>query len=331
MDDGDGLEKTFTQRKAKFHKTCRLKFNQTELKRAAKRKMCVKDEVTDIGAQEKFTRQKVSRASSPVNKCFFCEQPASDALPLHKVSTFGLDSRVRQCAMNLQDQHLLAKLSEGDLIATEAEYHVQCLVSLYNRDRDRPKTSDTEYGANFAHSTVFAELISYMQTVLEDENIAPVFKLSTLKKLYTDRIYQLGESPSVVHSTRFKTKILSYFPELEAHTEGRDVLLVSNTNIGKSLRNACQLDGENEAVLLSRTANIVRRDMLKMKVLPFDGSFKEDCQENSVSNSLLMLVTMIMYGTNIKNQENYFSQPALSLSQLITYNSSGPRRQQPAV
>ena len=56
MDDGDGLDKTFTQRKAKFHRTCRLKFNQTELKRAVKRKMCVKDEVTDIGAQEKFTR-----------------------------------------------------------------------------------------------------------------------------------------------------------------------------------------------------------------------------------------------------------------------------------
>ena len=68
-----------------------------------------------------------------------------------------------------------------------------------------------------------------------------------------------------------------------------------------------------------------------MKVLPFDWSFKEDCQENYVSNSLLMLVTMIMYGTNIKNQKNYFSQPALSLSQLITYNSSGPRRQQTTV
>ena len=173
MDDGDGLEKTFTQRKAKFHKTCRLKFNQPELKRAAKRKMCVKDEVTDIGAQETFTWQKASRASNPVNKCFFCEQPASDALLLHKVSTFGLDSRVRQFAINLQDQHLLAKLSEGDLIATEAEYHVQCVVYLYNRDRDRSIQSDAEYGANVAHSTAFAELISYMQTVLEDDNIAP--------------------------------------------------------------------------------------------------------------------------------------------------------------
>uniref|UniRef100_UPI00358DF98B uncharacterized protein isoform X2 n=1 Tax=Myxine glutinosa TaxID=7769 RepID=UPI00358DF98B len=170
-----------------------------------------------------------------------------------------------------------------------------------------------------------------MQTALEDDNIAPVFKLSVLKKLYTDRVNQLGEGSSVVHSTRFKNKVLSYFPELEAHNEGRDVLLVANANIGKSLRSSCQLDGDSEAVFISRAANIVRRDMLRMKCLPFSGSFKEDCQENSVPHSLLMLVTMIMYGTDIQNQENYLSQPALSVSQLMTYNSCVRRRQQPSL
>ena len=90
------------KRKATFHETCRPNFNQTELKRAEKRKMCVRDEVTDVGAQEKITRLKVSQARNPVNKCFFSEHPASDALPLHKASTFGLESRVRQWAINLK-------------------------------------------------------------------------------------------------------------------------------------------------------------------------------------------------------------------------------------
>lgn len=70
--------------------------------------------------------------------------------------------------------------------------------------------------------------------------------------------------------------------------------------------------------------------MLRNKCVPFSGSFTEDCQDNSVPQSLLMLVTMIMYGTNIKNNASYLSQPALSLSQLMMYNSCVRRRQQPS-
>ena len=63
--------------------------------------------------------------------CFFCEKPEAEegTSSLHNVSTFELDTRVRQCAYQLQDQRLLAKLSGGDLIAQEAKYHLQCLVS----------------------------------------------------------------------------------------------------------------------------------------------------------------------------------------------------------
>ena len=49
----------------------------------------------------------------------------------------------------MQDHNLIAKLSEGDLIALGDAYHTQCLVSLYNRDRDIPQisgNSDTKLG-----------------------------------------------------------------------------------------------------------------------------------------------------------------------------------------
>jgi hypothetical protein len=46
-----------------------------------------------------------------------------------------VDARVREYATALQDQKLLAKLSEGDLVAIEAKYHPACLVLLYNRAR----------------------------------------------------------------------------------------------------------------------------------------------------------------------------------------------------
>ena len=121
-----------------------------------------------------------------------------------------LDTRVRQCAVILQDQRLLAGLSGGDLIAIGAEYHSQCLVSLYNRDRDKASTSDVDGDTNTAKRTAFAELISYIQTALENEDTFPVFQLSVLKKLYVDRVDQLGGDSSVIHSTRLKAISLNW-------------------------------------------------------------------------------------------------------------------------
>ena len=43
-----------------------------------------------------------------------------------------VDARIRQCAIKLEDKLLLAKLSAGDLISQDVQYHPQCLVSLYN-------------------------------------------------------------------------------------------------------------------------------------------------------------------------------------------------------
>lgn len=68
--------------------------------------------------------------------CFFCDKEGSaksDNDRLRQVRTFIVDARICQCAALLQDANLLAKLSDGDMIATEAQYHSRCLVSLYNR------------------------------------------------------------------------------------------------------------------------------------------------------------------------------------------------------
>ena len=59
--------------------------------------------------------------------------------------------------MKLQDKQLLAKLSAGDLIAQDAQYHVQCLV-LYNRAREtKPSDNFDMYTVN--EGIAFAELV----------------------------------------------------------------------------------------------------------------------------------------------------------------------------
>ena len=60
----------------------------------------------------------------------------------------------------------------------------------------------------------------------------------------------------------------------------------------------------------------------------FDGSFPRGCQEDAVPNSLVALVSMIMYGLNIKKRDTDGARQATrSLAQLLQYNSYVRRRQ----
>ena len=56
-----------------------------------------------------------------------------------------INLRVKECALQLQDEILLAKLSAGDLISQEAIYHGKCLASLYNKARKFHKKEGSGY------------------------------------------------------------------------------------------------------------------------------------------------------------------------------------------
>ena len=51
---------------------------------------------------------------------------------LHEATIFKIDQHVRQCATQIGDHELLARLSMGDMQALDAMYHSKCLMSLYN-------------------------------------------------------------------------------------------------------------------------------------------------------------------------------------------------------
>jgi len=222
-----------------------------------------------------------------------------------------------------------SKISGGDLIAQEAKYHLQCLVSLYNKARDT-KAGDEADLDKVNHGLAFAGLVSYIEDSRLDNGVAPMFKISDLVILYKARLQQLGTTVTGrIHSTKLKDRILSYFPDLTAIKQGREVLLVFNNDIGNALGKACEYDADNDAVHLARAAAIVRREMFKRKI-SFNGSFDTECQESSVPVSLLALVSMVLNGPNIKTQSancTSYLQSALTISQLLIYNSSIRRRE----
>ena len=136
--DKSSLAKTCIGNKAKFHKYCGNKFSDLKLERARKRlnkddsndnAMSVDDNVNEGNCG----RRKPMRATcSEVSKCFFCNSAEGD---LHKVLTFQLERKVKQCATILEDNTLLGKLGAGDMVVKDAMYHSKCLLALYKRSK----------------------------------------------------------------------------------------------------------------------------------------------------------------------------------------------------
>ena len=324
LDSGGGLEATLVANSAKWHKTCRLKFNQTKLERMKQKTLL--DTQSGAGTSTIHTRSSASLPSSDKSLCFFCNQPAGSTV-LHEASTYQLDQNVRECALQLKDTELLAKLAPGDMIALEAKYHLNCLAMLYKRAQQAmPKEEDADEAR--LHGIAFAELVAFMED-MRDEDCSPVFKLADLGNLYRARLEQLGATVDHrVHTTRLKIRLLAVFPQLREHTEGRDKLLSFEKDIGPALRKAC--DHDNDAMHLVRAAQVVRREMFNTK-FNFDGSFQPECQREAVPTSLLALVNMILDGANIKHQTQLVdaatSASALTVSQLLVFNSVKHSRQ----
>ena len=120
------LASAFVEHEAVFHKTCMTRYDQQKLQRK------IKQRNNDEGSSEtpQCSRNTVS-ANNFKEKCFFCDKVEACGT-LHSCQTLYLDMRVRKIAHELADTKLLAKLSEGDMVATEAKYHLKCLVLFYN-------------------------------------------------------------------------------------------------------------------------------------------------------------------------------------------------------
>ena len=108
-------------------------FNNTKLQRVQKRHQPLDTSLSDIPLSFKFTRKSstapTEERSLHLEECFICEKQASRS-ELREAMTMQLNTRLHQCAHNLQDQKRLAKLSAGDVVAQELKYHGTCLTLL---------------------------------------------------------------------------------------------------------------------------------------------------------------------------------------------------------
>lgn len=150
-DRSSELSKKFIEKSAVFHKSCIADYNIQKLLRKQKPHESfdlhptenVASDVEDdpsMNLPKRVTRKNLNVRNFQTCSCFFCDEE-DDKINLHQCQTISTSQRVHKIAVGLGDTQLIAKLSEGDMIATEAKYHDKCLVRLYNRYRNANKSS----------------------------------------------------------------------------------------------------------------------------------------------------------------------------------------------
>lgn len=300
--------------RAQWHKSCHAEFNANRLVRAKKRE---RESTPESTARE--DRRHRPRKCLDKTSCIFCTK--QDGL-LHEFRTLEADVNVRSMARDLQDSDLLTRIEGvGDLIALEAKYHLACLVGLRNRHRTLLRKQENLEGGNTEERKIraraFVELITHIENEVDDGTF--LFKFASLRHLYESRLADFGIR-SEVNKVRFKEQVLKHFPHAQEQNDGKSVILVFEKGMQQMLKQAMKLDYEGDALILAKAARIVRDDISRSCGFNFSGCFPPDCQKNSVPSNLKSMVTMLMRGADLKDQDSVDSQACMTASQIILFN-----------
>ena len=110
----EGIAETLLKHNASWHKSCRVKYNATKLKRLERKRKPIEGKVSlRLDDSGKRTRSDFAGTSVGEEVCFFCGGAATEGNPLSRANTVELDSRVRAVAMEANDFNLLGKLNAG--------------------------------------------------------------------------------------------------------------------------------------------------------------------------------------------------------------------------
>ena len=95
LDEGEGIAETLWKHNASWHKSCRVKYNATKLKRLERKRKPIEGKVSlQLDDSGKRTRSDLPSPSVGQEVCFFCGGAATEGNPLSWASTLELDSRV---------------------------------------------------------------------------------------------------------------------------------------------------------------------------------------------------------------------------------------------
>ena len=122
--------------------------------------------------------------------CIFCGEQNSEKF--HRHATRNAEVFLRTRTSEMDDNEMLTKISNGDLVAIEAKYHFSCLTKYRNRYRSylREKNKTTNEAYEQAKARTFVELLSYIECAIEESTY--LFEVKALRDMYQNQLKDIG-------------------------------------------------------------------------------------------------------------------------------------------
>ena len=170
------LTKTMVQKNAVFHKSCKVRFNKQMYERT------LKSDTKNVTEKEEEvitrTTRKGCNAKNFLVACFFVCDKTDSVDNLNECRTLYLDMRVRKIAHDSNNSQLIAKLIEGDMVATEAKYYHTCLTKLYNEYRSINRNRSKEMNElELIKGIALSELFAFIEDSIDSNDSIPTFLL----------------------------------------------------------------------------------------------------------------------------------------------------------
>ena len=229
-----------------------------------------------------------------------------------------LSKKVKDCAILLEDETILAKLAITDMHVLKSSYHLKCLASLYNRCKLAKNVN-----SDCTESAAFIKVLTYLKDESSKEK-GCYFKLKDLFDMYLDKTNGNSDERKS-NKTRFKDSLLAYVPTLCEIKAGRDVFLIMKSNLETFFDESKRPRDEKDTLI--RAAEIVR-ESIDDYTLEVDEENME-ISKKSIPKKVVTFVRMILEGPSVVNKEFDFNNhdiAAESISQLIVFNSIKRRR-----
>ena len=98
-----------------------------------------------------------------------------------------------------------------------------------------------------------AELVTYIDDVQAEIERFVVFKLKYLVVMYSTYLSAAARSNlnSRVNSTYLKDVTLAHFPDMQAHKDGQEIILIFSDDVGPAMRSECEYDADPHAIHLT--------------------------------------------------------------------------------
>ena len=277
------------------------------------------------------TTRKGCNAKNFLVACFFVCDKTDSVDNLNECRTLYLDMRVRKIAHDSNNSQLIAKLSEGDMVATEAKYYHTCLTKLYNEYRSINRNRSKEMNElELIKGIALSELFAFIEDSIDSNDSIPTFLLR-IKEILPRKI-RTKQCPEEfvenVHSTRLKLKILEEIPGLREEKQGKDVVLTLDGEMGRAVFEACHYSSQDGGFILAKAAKIIRKALFE-KDVSFNGDLSINKAESSYPFSLKRLIMMILEVSSVEDiKSTKTSKIANNISQIIRFNAVKHRRKQ---